>query len=636
MKASLKTILSVYIIVNCSPTWAANSCEELLAQITPMVDVDSMPPASSPSGISARVVNFLSAKVPEYNEVKDALKSLEKMDTSRPEVQKNFGSFKTWLNTVAKTLLTNNFQKDASEEALQSISNKFRLLNTPALRNFLDADLQAKVGQGAWSFNRTLWSQTLSRIQKIETLNQRMKAIWSQKAVAVLPASKISSSVLVNVVQGDIMQTQAEGIIATIGCNGYCSSALHSQLNTALGKVLNGRKLMDGESLTVRPDPKEKGSDKQYVLVADDQNLPLHQIVLKALVEAEKSGLRSVALPAIRTADGFGSVERSMDHVVSELIKGIALFSTETKGLLKGIDFNILNNAGLAEKIQKEINQARQPRERSVRDDIREAKLSGEGYTLVPSKVRPKVDTKRSPIYKTMLQPWDLSHMTEAHPPLRIGTIVDQKAFSAPVVSVLNMPIKMPGTGFRIPVELAQFKELIQKMIDHEVEINPELEKFYAYITVDQHFVTKGNTHRRGGIHIDGVQGARYPVKLRPEHTYSASDAFGTVFYNQSYDLRKLDPAKQHVHAEIERQTRAENAVVADDYGLFFWDSYSPHESNVATSDRMRTFLRIEFSEKIYDGVGDTVSPLFDYNWQRIDRAIPVDLDDRPVAPVSP
>jgi hypothetical protein len=122
-------------------------------------------------------------------------------------------------------------------------------------------------------------------------------------------------------------------------------------------------------------------------------------------------------------------------------------------------------------------------------------------------------------------------------------------------------------------------------------------------------------------------------VKLRPEHTYSASDAFGTVFYNQAFDLRQLDPNKQHVHAEIERQSRPENAVVAADYGLYFWDSYSAHEANVATSDRVRTFVRIEFSEKIYDGIGDTQNPLFDYNWPRIPRPIPAGLDEAPVKP---
>ncbi|MBI3557129.1 MAG: hypothetical protein HY074_12770 [Deltaproteobacteria bacterium] len=169
-------------------------------------------------------------------------------------------------------------------------------------------------------------------------------------------------------------------------------------------------------------------------------------------------------------------------------------------------------------------------------------------------------------------------------------------------------------------------------MIEHEAAANPEVADFYTYITVDQHLVKKGETHRRGGIHIDGVQGARYPVKIVPEHTYSASDKVGTVFYAQPFDLRGLDPSRQHVHAEIERQAKPENRVITDDYGLYFWDSYSAHEAGTADQDVVRTFVRIEYSKKVYDGVGDTHSPLFDYHWPSVPRPIPEALDDRPLA----
>ena len=45
----------------------------------------------------------------------------------------------------------------------------------------------------------------------------------------------------------------------------------------------------------------------------------------------------------------------------------------------------------------------------------------------------------------------------------------------------------------------------------------------------------------------------------------------------------------------------------------------------------MSTFVRVEFSKKVYDGVGDTQSPLFDYNWNRVARPIPATLDDNPI-----
>ncbi len=271
------------------------------------------------------------------------------------------------------------------------------------------------------------------------------------------------------------------------------------------------------------------------------------------------------------------------------------------------------------------------PRERSLREDIRETKLSGRGFTLLPNINRSNVETNRSPIYRELLTRWNLSKMMESHAPVSLGSLKDQGSFNRSTVSVLNMPIKFPGSEIRIPIELEQFRELLQKAIDHEAEINPEVNDFYIYITVDQNFVRKGSSHRRPGIHIDGVQGRRYPVKLPPEHMYSASNSVGTIFYDQVFDLRKLDPDKQHVHAELERQAKPESRMFTKDYELYLWDAYSVHETAIAQQDTNRTFVRVELSKKIYDDHGDTQNPLFDYNWPRVLRPIPADLDDRPL-----
>lgn len=274
---------------------------------------------------------------------------------------------------------------------------------------------------------------------------------------------------------------------------------------------------------------------------------------------------------------------------------------------------------------------AKAERERSLREDLRPVALSGQGFVVTPKAIA-KPDTS-SPVYGDMLKPWDLSRMAVARAPVPIGKIEDKAAFSKPTVSVLNMPIKMPGTDFRIPAELEQFREFIQKMIDHEAAVNPDMDGYYAYLTVDQNEVKAGATQRRPGVHIDGVQGARYKTKIVPEHLYSVSDALGTVFYPQSFDMSAVDPAKHHVHAELERQADESRAIRAADHEIYFWDSYSAHRADIATQDLTRTFVRVEFSKKVYDASGDTVSPLFEYDWKRVDRPIPADLDDAPRRP---
>jgi hypothetical protein len=571
--------------------------------------------------------SFLASPAPDFATVQASVQSLERIDTSDPKVQEALRPLAIQLQASAAALLAAPPAR-ASESELRAASNKLRLLNTPALRNLLgDEALQSRVGAAAWAYNRALWDGTLASGAKAAAV---ARALEAPPAAAAAPA--LAPAAAVKIVDGDVMKVKADAVVASIECGGFCGSAINSALSRAVGGALKGRDLRDGRTLTVPAAEPRRGDPESFVLVVDDQKLPLHQIVLRALHEAEKSGFKSVVLPALRSGYAFGAVETTHAQVVAELAAGVARFLAEGRGSLTDITFAVPRNARLTALLRAALDGPAKTRERSLREDLREAVLSGRGFEMAPSASPAPVDAAKSPVYREMLKPWDLAHMMENHAPVRIGTLEDRAAFSRPTVSVLNMPIKMPGTGYRVPEELAQFREFIQKMIDHEAAVNPRADEFYAYITVDQHLVKKGATHRKGGIHIDGVQGARYPVKLPPEHTYSASDAVGTVFYAQPFDLRGLDPARQHVHAELERQARPESRVTAQDYGLYFWDSYSAHEAGTAGRDTVRTFVRIEYSKKVYDGLGDTQSPLFDYHWPRVPRPIPAALDDRPLA----
>jgi hypothetical protein len=611
--------------------WAASCVDEVKAAI------EGLSTGTEASTIwRSKLSKYFSAKSPDFGEVEDTLKSLENLDTSRPQIRSNLDSIALDLQKVATGLASKPPSSHAGLVELQARSKKLRLLNTPAIRNLLgNEELESQVGSAAWAYNRALWDKGLNVAAKREAISRSIKnaknAGMTESELATLgplPAVKVEPA--------ELFDVHADAVVATIECDGFCGSNINSVLRNSIGEKIKGRKLRDGETLTVSDKKSSSINPRNYVLVVDDQKLPLRDIVSRSLLEAEKSGFKSVTLPVLRSGYAFGAVETSSGQVAAELRAGIAKYQAEGNGKLTEVTFALPKNQLLADRLKKVFAETKKARERSLREDLRPVTLSGRGFSMTPSAVRPKVDTSTSPIYRDMLKPWDLSHMLDVHAPVRVGTLVDREAFSKPVVSVLNMPIKMPGTDYRVPEELGQFREMLQKIIDHEAEANPHLDEFYAYLTVDNSPVKKGNTHRRGGIHIDGVQGARYPVKLPPEHTYSASDKVGTVFYNQPFDLRKLDPNRHHVHAELERQAKPESRIATEDYGLYFWDSYSAHEAAVSDIDANRTFVRVEFSKKIYDGVGDTQSPMFDYHWPRIPRPIPEALDDRPITKLIP
>lgn len=68
---------------------------------------------------------------------------------------------------------------------------------------------------------------------------------------------------------------------------------------------------------------------------------------------------------------------------------------------------------------------------------------------------------------------------------LNIGTIEDVFAFTFPMPSVMNLPIKKVGEEIYLPIEYMGMVEALQKIIDHQKSINPNFSKYYAYITVD-------------------------------------------------------------------------------------------------------------------------------------------------------
>ncbi len=585
---------------------------------------------------TADFTSFLTSPSPSLDAVRAVSRALEKTDLNDPQVRAQLAPLAKAIAQHAQPLLAKP-KKGVTDEQLVETGEKLDVLNYPAIRALLPEEMQNRIGAADWAYGKNLWNPTGAEwTRKKKTLDELIdgisKALDKPSDLRDEPAPPVGQgpAVELSVLKGSIVDAGAQAVMTTVQEKHLCHGGINAVVGAAnpcfFEQLQKAPELKDSEALVAKGDG--KGPIDNVVFVKDQNEKPLNEIVYEGLKAADKAGLQSIAIPAMRAGSVFGAVERSYREIGLEIRKGVERFMADARETLKTIKLVVWNDDKLADKLHAAFAE-RVVRESSLRTDLREAKLSKEGYTLTPS---PKVPEDRSsPIYGSLLKPWNLKHLLVSHKPVKIGGIEDKKSFSAPVTSVLNMPVKLPGGAVTVPVELAQFKEFLQKVIDHEKAVNPDFDEFYMYLTVDQHQVKKGSTHRRPGVHIDGVQGARYKVKLPPEHLYSASDALGTVFYDQAFDLTALDPAKHHVHAELERQAKESNARATPDYDIAFWDSYSVHRADVAQEDMMRTFVRVEFSRKIYDSEGDTVNPALDYHWERVNRPIPAGLDDRPI-----
>lgn len=247
------------------------------------------------------------------------------------------------------------------------------------------------------------------------------------------------------------------------------------------------------------------------------------------------------------------------------------------------------------------------------------------GYEVAPLPLAGALPN--SPIIRDMNTIWDQRKFSEARAPLAAGRIELREVFSrAGSPGVSDMPIKFPDTGYRIPAELAQYSEALQKIVDFEHAANPAAEKYYAYLTVDQKFVAAGGSQRGIGPHSDSVQGPRIVPKVEIGHTYLAVDRDPTLVYAQPFAMAAYPAEKYWLNAVFERQADPKAAVSHPPYTISLLDAYTVHTAVPAAEDGPRTLLRMVYSVQKFDRLGNTHNALFDYDWEMVPRPLPKGL----------
>lgn len=216
---------------------------------------------------------------------------------------------------------------------------------------------------------------------------------------------------------------------------------------------------------------------------------------------------------------------------------------------------------------------------------------------------------------------WNLRRFQTSRLPVPLGVIPDRRNFSKPSgLRILDLPIKFPGTGYRIPSECLQFVNTIKAIVAHEVSVNPLTHLLYAYLTIDQAPVKRGETQRKPGLHVDGFQGARIQPKLMIDHSYVVSDKYPTIFYGHKFLVEHLDESIHNFFLEFDEQAQEEMTWRPQLFEICLMNAYQIHRSDYATHDSARTFLRLSFTLRQFDRLGNTHNPLFNYNWNMVPR----------------
>lgn len=224
---------------------------------------------------------------------------------------------------------------------------------------------------------------------------------------------------------------------------------------------------------------------------------------------------------------------------------------------------------------------------------------------------------------------WNPSRFDIVRFPESLGFVPEnlRKDFDKNIRCVLDMPIKIPGSEIKIPSDLksVSIMHVIGKCYDYEKSINPNIDDYYIYLTIHHSEVKKGESQRRLGAHIDGMQGERYKDKLPVCHSYLVSNIIPTRFFNHKFPTNLCEKTQNWFY-EFDKLKDYNFSCLSKPYEINMMTAYNVHESTVSEEEGVRTFIRLEFSLKKFDRIGNTINEELNLDWNYVDRAIPKHL----------
>lgn len=135
--------------------------------------------------------------------------------------------------------------------------------------------------------------------------------------------------------------------------------------------------------------------------------------------------------------------------------------------------------------------------------------------------------------------------------------------------------------------------------------------KSYMYLTAKHMYQPPGNSFNRHGYHTDGF--------MTEDINYIWCDADPTTFNSSDFKLTMDDTISMK---EMEEQALVENEVKYPVNSLLRLDQYNVHKVTESDALSLRTFLKISFSEDIYDLKGNSKNYHLNYKWEMKDRKV--------------
>ena len=179
----------------------------------------------------------------------------------------------------------------------------------------------------------------------------------------------------------------------------------------------------------------------------------------------------------------------------------------------------------------------------------------------------------------------------------------------------LYMPIKLAGDfSYKIEKRLDLFIYIIDDCIRDYTKTYGIYNYYdsYIYLTVKHKYQTKTDSINRSGWHIDGYD----PDSDFKEINYLWSNVQSTIYNSSSFNL-----SKDHALSleQMKEQALPENDYTFPDNSLVRVDDTIVHRVGDIIEGN-RCFVKVTFSNKRFNLLGNTRNYLLNYNWKMYTR----------------
>lgn len=230
-------------------------------------------------------------------------------------------------------------------------------------------------------------------------------------------------------------------------------------------------------------------------------------------------------------------------------------------------------------------------------------------------------------------QPWNPQLFNQERLPVVIGHAKHPIHANdiARTESALDMLVKLPGhTQLTLPSQYAQhpvITDLLTVMhrdAQQRAHCNPD--ERYAYLTVDARIVKAGKTHRNRGWHFDGMQGTRYQQALDVCYQYLWASTMPTEYSSTPVNATGLDPARDNWFTHLGRQVNDSDTTRHPAGTILLMSAYQLHRSPQAHTDTPRLLIRLDYSHKQQDRLGNSINDNLEAPFAYTPRSMPAGL----------